>query len=380
MTDEGAHVGSERERVQVLEVIVVAGPRLPCVQQGANVLVGDRLDAAEEIGEIVGFADGKAQAAAAEQHGRDAVANGLGEPRAELDLSVVVRVTVDEAWDDPLTPAIHHLRAGERSLRHRHDASAGDADVANCRGSSEPVEDETARQDGVELLHAAEPSGWRTACKSRFMMRWHLAAVALVGCTHAPAHPADVTTTSAILDTRPRDTSTLEPGTVQLEDYPTEVWTPNRIRDDAQLAAVVDASNDAVVALAKVAVRRASDGNVRELAQLIYDQRRQARNDEHMLMTSLGILPSPTDDSRKVDSDAAQTLNTLIGESVRVDFDRAFIAAVVRQEQHFLETLDEHIIPDARLADFKRAMMDLRAQVADHVARARGLLQPAPWP
>ncbi len=156
-------LGPSGERVEVLEVARVVVPGLLRVEERPHVVVGDGLHAAKEIGDVVRLADGQAQAAAPEQNGRHPVTHGLDEPWRELDLGVVVRVTVDEARHDPFAAAIDlAARLGAQGrLRDGCDSTVGDADVSHVGGATSSVEYEAPRKHDIRPRHAARlPRIW----------------------------------------------------------------------------------------------------------------------------------------------------------------------------------------------------------------------------
>ena len=109
--EQRGDVRPERHPVEVVEVLRGRLPVLHLLEQRQDGVAGDGLDAAELIGEVLGRAHGERQAAAAHEHGGDAVADRLAERRVDLDLGVVVGVQVDEARDDPPTGGVDDLGA-----------------------------------------------------------------------------------------------------------------------------------------------------------------------------------------------------------------------------------------------------------------------------
>jgi predicted outer membrane protein len=209
-------------------------------------------------------------------------------------------------------------------------------------------------------------------------MRWIL-AMALTACAaRAQVGAVPVTTTSATVETN-HDSSAVVPesdGDAKgIDEVPTPVWTTKPTLDDAQVAAMLDTANSAATEQAAVALRRASDTRVIDFAQLMATDDRQAMTAEHMMLSSRGILPEPSDASNKMSADASRALTELLSEPVRLSFDRAYVNLQARELGQLIDAIDNTWIPAVGSADLKSALLDLRAKAADHLQRARDLQQ-----
>ena len=112
-----------------------------------------RLDAREQIRAVLGLGEHRADRAAPDRDGRDAVAHRLAQRRRRDDLRVVVRVQVDEPRHHPLALRVDDLAAP--ALVERLGALFDHAPVANSHvhplaGRARPVEAEAVLDDDVE--------------------------------------------------------------------------------------------------------------------------------------------------------------------------------------------------------------------------------------
>jgi hypothetical protein len=148
VAEERGDVGAERQLAQVLQVLADGLPALASIEQRAHDLVGDGLDAAEHVGQVLGCAQRQAQTAAPHHHGRDPMPQRLGERRRQLHLGVVVRVKVDEPRHHPLAGGIDD-RGGLQPVIDGHHLPTLDPHIGDPSGRPPPVEDRAATNDNV---------------------------------------------------------------------------------------------------------------------------------------------------------------------------------------------------------------------------------------
>ncbi len=200
-----------------------------------------------------------------------------------------------------------------------------------------------------------------------------------VACASEPAKSPTTTTTSS---TMPSPT-TAEPINVDIETMespqptapPTNMTlSPDTTMSDAQIAAITDAANTGEIEQAKVALRHAKDQRVRDFAQMMIEHHSDAKTKQGMLMSSMNLSDDPTSTSMRISSDGQSALGSLQSAGAN-DFDKMYIELQVREHRDVLDMLDNKLIPSAHSADFKRALVDFRPKVADHLKRAEDLQQ-----
>ena len=199
-----------------------------------------------------------------------------------------------------------------------------------------------------------------------------------------PAREPEVTTTSARIDTLPKSTTptALEPPTSQIAtEYlegpmrPTLIEPPAAGLGDSQIVGITNAANDFEVEQARLALRRATDGRTKDLAQLLYDHHRDAKSRVSRLTSSFGLAAAPTATSIRLENEGRGALATLEGQSRRIDFDQAYLQLQVTQHRELLDLLDYQLIPSAHQVELKKWLLELRPVVAEDFTRVSELQQ-----
>jgi len=221
-------------------------------------------------------------------------------------------------------------------------------------------------------------------------MRLRVAIVAAVlaacGVEHRAREP-EVTTTAARIETVPLSTGSampLEPaipeapvGVPAAAPMPVRVETPAAGLRDSQIAAITDEANEATVLEARLALARASDVQVKEFAQLVYDHRRDAKLQQRMLMSSRNLSAEPTAASAHIAEEGDRALLSLSSLSLRISFDRAYVQQQVMEHRRLLDALDYELIPAARDVELRKLLIEWRPRVSEDLDRAlmlRGIL------
>lgn len=212
-------------------------------------------------------------------------------------------------------------------------------------------------------------------------LRVAIVAVALAACgvEHRAREP-EVTTTSARIETVPRSTGSalpLEPalpeapiGVPAAAPMPVRVEAPAAGLRDSQIAAITDEANEAAVLEARLALARASDVQVKDFAQLVYDHRRDAKLQQRMLLSSRNVSAEPTATSARIAEEGDRALLSLSGLSLRVGFDRAYVQQQVTEHRRLLDALDYELIPAARDVELRKLLVEWRPRVSEDLDRA----------
>ena len=211
-------------------------------------------------------------------------------------------------------------------------------------------------------------------------LRVAIIAVALAACgaPHRAREP-EVTTTSARIETVPGTTGSavpLEPPAAEAAVVPAAAPLPVRVEApgagerDAQIAAITNEANEAAMLEARLAVARASDVQVKEFAQLVYDHRHDAKLQQHMLMSSRSLSTEPTAASARIAEEGDRALIALSSLSLRVGFDRAYIQQQVMEHRRLLDALDYELIPAARDVELRKLLIEWRPRVSEDLDRA----------
>jgi len=140
--------------------------------------------------------------------------------------------------------------------------------------------------------------------------------------------------------------------------------------DDAQIAAIADATNSAEVEQGKLAQSKASDSRVRTFATMMVDHHGEARRDQQ----ALSVGKQDNADSRRL-SDEADTALQSLQQKTGTDFDRAYIQLQCDEHRKVLTTLDEKLLPAAKDPALKAYLEKLKPKVEAHLAQAERLQQ-----
>jgi len=178
----------------------------------------------------------------------------------------------------------------------------------------------------------------------------------------------------ALMPTNGADGTVATPGKLLGSPRPTQIYPAGTALTDAQVAAITDAANTGELEQARLVVGRAKHQRVKDFAQLMIDHHGAAKLGQQMLVSSLGIGSTPSDTSAHVASEAQAGLASL-SEAVGDDFDKAYVDLQIREHKEALDLFDTKLIPSTHAAQFKSALVDFRAKIADHLQRAQDLQQ-----
>jgi putative membrane protein len=139
---------------------------------------------------------------------------------------------------------------------------------------------------------------------------------------------------------------------------------------DPQIVAIADSVNKGEVEQAKLAVRKAKDAQVKQFAQMMVTDHEGAMNKTKQL----NITPETTQTSTQLQTDSQNAIQSLNGQT-GTDFDKAYIDLQVKEHQQVLNDLDQKLIPNAKNAELKKQLTDLRPKIAAHLQQAEQIQQ-----
>lgn len=138
---------------------------------------------------------------------------------------------------------------------------------------------------------------------------------------------------------------------------------------DAQIVGVVLVLDRGEVATAEIAVEKASDPDVRDLAVAVKEHHASALRELDALRARARLGSAESDVTAYLRSNAEGTLRELREESGEA-FDRAYVDAVIEAHRNALAAIDGRLAPNARNRKLQALLVEMRARVADHLARA----------
>ncbi len=143
---------------------------------------------------------------------------------------------------------------------------------------------------------------------------------------------------------------------------------------DGQIASITDAANTAEVEQGTLAQSKAKDARVKKFAAMMIVDHSQAKKQQADLIQRLGITAIETKKSAALAEESNRTLESLRGLS-RNEFDRAYIDVQVDAHQKVLDSFDNELIPNAKNAEFKAALVEFRPRVEAHLSEAQDIQQ-----
>lgn len=147
--------------------------------------------------------------------------------------------------------------------------------------------------------------------------------------------------------------------------------TPMGERD---AAAVLTAASEGEIAQGQLAAMRATSPAVRDFAQMMVADHTASLERSRSVFTAAGITAQENDTSRTLRENSSKSLTTL-GSYSGDAFDRQYMQLQADQHQWLLNTMDLELIPAARSREVEAMLREQRRAVADHLDRARTILQ-----
>jgi len=222
-----------------------------------------------------------------------------------------------------------------------------------------------------------------------------LAALACSKSTPARSPSSETTTTVATYDPslvrRPAEPvpsgpqDMLEPSAAALDsaqaDRPfTELRTPDsaslaktdRPLSDAEILGVAVAANDGELQMAEVAVKRATNDDVKQFAARMKAHHGAALQKGKQLEARTKLTNAESDVSAYLKSEVATTVKDLKDHEGKA-FDRAYVASQVKAHREVLSAIDNRLVSSASNGEVKAMVLEMRRTVADHLTKAEEL-------
>lgn len=141
---------------------------------------------------------------------------------------------------------------------------------------------------------------------------------------------------------------------------------------DSQIAAIVVAANAVDIEAGKLARSKTKNEKVKQFADTMVNDHTAVNKSAVELVTKLGVTPEESETSRGLTASGEQTrtrLGALSGEA----FDREYIANEVAYHRLVLDALDKTLIPNAKNAELKAALVGVRPAFVAHLRHAEQL-------
>jgi putative membrane protein len=142
---------------------------------------------------------------------------------------------------------------------------------------------------------------------------------------------------------------------------------------DDQILEIVHVANTAEIDQAKLALSKTKDARVRALAQMMVRDHRQSDTKGAVVAKKDQLMRAPSPASESLTNDADGASQTLKAEAAGAGFDKDYVDTQVREHQSLLDSLDQKLIANAKSADLKAYLVEVRAAVAAHLEHAQDL-------
>lgn len=138
---------------------------------------------------------------------------------------------------------------------------------------------------------------------------------------------------------------------------------------DPQIAAIVVAANTVDIEFGKLARSKTRNEKVKQFADTMGKDHTAVNKSAADLVTKLGVTPEESETSRGLTASGEKTrarLGALSGE----EFDGEYIANEVAYHKLVIDAVDKTLIPNAKNAELKAALVGVRPALVAHLEHA----------
>ena len=141
---------------------------------------------------------------------------------------------------------------------------------------------------------------------------------------------------------------------------------------DEQILAIVHVANQGEIEQAKLALSKTKDPRVKKLAAMMQKDHTAADDKALSMGKRDRIELTPSKASAELESGANDNTQMLKGAS-GADFDKGYVDTQVKEHQDVLDTIDQKLVPNAKNADLRTYLAEVRTKVAMHLQHAKDL-------
>jgi putative membrane protein len=181
----------------------------------------------------------------------------------------------------------------------------------------------------------------------------------------APASEPPSASTASPQSATPRDAT---PTTTPAATPP-----PTKL-SDAEILAVTSAANNGEIEMAKLAMTKGQNAQVKSFAALMIKDHTDAETKGKKLAKTANITPADNETSAKLNAQVQSTLADLKSQKGTA-FDKAYMDSQVKAHKDVLSIVDDKLIPNAQNPDLKTLLSDVRQHVQMHLDKAQEITQ-----
>lgn len=138
---------------------------------------------------------------------------------------------------------------------------------------------------------------------------------------------------------------------------------------DPQIAAIVVAANTVDIEAGKLAQSKTKNEKVRQFAETMINDHTAVNKSAVELVTRLGVTPEESETSRALTASGEETRARLGGLSGK-EFDKEYIDNEVAYHKLVIDAVDKTLIPNAKNAELKAALVNVRPALVAHLQHA----------
>lgn len=138
---------------------------------------------------------------------------------------------------------------------------------------------------------------------------------------------------------------------------------------DPQIAAIVVAANTVDIEAGKLAQSKTENEKVKQFAETMITDHTAVNKSAVELVTKLGVTPEESETSRALTAGGEQARARLSGLSGK-EFDKEYIANEVAYHKLVIDAVDKTLIPNAKNAELKAALVNVRPALVAHLQHA----------
>jgi putative membrane protein len=143
--------------------------------------------------------------------------------------------------------------------------------------------------------------------------------------------------------------------------------------NDAQIAAIVVASNQIDIDAGKLAESKSSNSEVKAFAHRMIGDHTDVNKQATDLAGKLKMTPEETTISKAMKSDASRNMERL-QKLTGKDFDNTYLSNEVAFHKQVLDAIDTKLLPNAQNEELKALIVKVRPAVVSHLDHAEKLL------
>ena len=140
--------------------------------------------------------------------------------------------------------------------------------------------------------------------------------------------------------------------------------------DDAQIAGIVVAANTVDIDAGKLAEKMSANKDVQAFARMMVNDHTSVNEKATALVKKLKVTPKDSDTAKSLKSGGDANIARLKGLKGK-EFDKAYVDNEVTYHQAVIDALDKTLIPNAKNAELKQTLVNVRPAFVAHLEHAK---------